>query len=80
MYSFLVAAIKPASAYEFFTYKGKKPVTVMFRGKEVKIGNGTRFGVRPSSNGKHIRLVFENDPNRVITLTSEQAKELARGV
>jgi hypothetical protein len=81
MYSYLLnARIKPESDYEFFTYNGAKPITVDFRGKPVTINKGQRFGVRPSSNGKHIRLVFPSDPTRVITIDLETAQSLAKGV
>jgi len=80
MHSFLLARIKPESDYEFFTYDGAKPVTVDFRGNPVTIKQGTRFGVRPSSNGKHIRLVFPNDPTRVITIDLATAQKLARNI
>lgn len=81
MYSFLVqSAIKPEAAYQFFTYRGKRPVKVNFRNREIQITDGTKFGVRPSSNGKFIRLVFPNDVNRVITVDLETARKLANGV
>lgn len=80
MHSFLLARIKPESDYEFFTYNGAKPVTVDFRGKPVTIKQGTRFGVRPSSNGKHIRLVLPNDPTRVITIDLATAQKLAQSI
>ena len=81
MYAYLLESrIKPESDYEFFTYNGAKPVAVDFRGKPVTINKGTRFGVRPSSNGKHIRLVFPSDPTRVMTIDMETAETLAKGV
>jgi len=81
MFAYLLdARIKPESAYEFFTYQGAKPVTVDFRGKPITIKQGTRFGVRPSSNGKHIRLVFPQDQTRVITIDLPTAEQLAKGV
>lgn len=81
MYSFLIESrILPESNYEFFVYKGKKPVTVSFRGKEISVAPGTKFGVRPSTNGKHIRMIFPSDPTRVITLDLETAKKLAKGL
>jgi hypothetical protein len=81
MYSFLVkAAPRPEEAYQFFTYRGKRPVVVNFRGRDISIGAGQRFGVRPSANGRHIRLVFPGDVNRVITLDLPTAQKLANGV
>jgi hypothetical protein len=80
MYSFLMESrILPEQSYDFFTYSGR-PVTVDFRGREIKIEEGTQFGVRPSSNGKMIRLIFPKDPTRVITIDQETARKLARGV
>jgi hypothetical protein len=87
MYSFLVAKttpvealIKPESNYDFFVYKGARPVTLNFRGKDVDVKTGTRFGVRPSADGKNIRLIFPKEPTRVFTLTKDQARQLAKGV
>ena len=81
MYSFLIVAkIKPEDAYEWFTYRGKKPVNLEFRGKPVPIQNGQRFGVRPSSNKKFIRLVLPDEVTKVITITLDQAQALAKGV
>lgn len=81
MYAFLVEA-KPfaESRYQFFTYRGKQPVVVTFRGQEYRIVNGMRFGVRPSSNGKFIRLIFPDNKNRVFTIDMPTAKKLANGV
>lgn len=81
MYSFLVESrILPEDKYQFFDYKGSKPVTVEFRGKPIEIKNGTRFGVRPSTNGKNIRLIFPSEPTKVITISMEIAKQLAKGL
>jgi hypothetical protein len=81
MYSYLLdARIKPESDYQFFTYNASKPVVVNFRGTSVVIEKGTRFGVRPSTNGKHIRMIRPNEPTRVITIDQETAERLAKGV
>lgn len=83
MYAYLLnARVKPEADYQFYEYNGAKPVIVDFRGNPITISKGTRFGVRPSSNGKHIRLVFPNDPTRVITLDLDldTAQQLAKGV
>lgn len=75
-----VAAIKPEENYSFFTYKKNTPTTVEYRGTPYPIQKGTRFGVRPSSNGKFIRLIFKDEPNRVFTITLDQANKLAKSV
>jgi len=81
MYSYLLnARIKPESDYQFFTYKAAKPVVVNFRGNPIVIDKGTKFGVRKSSNGKHIRLIRPNEPTRVITIDLKTAEDLAKGV
>jgi hypothetical protein len=80
VYSFLVARIKPEESYEWFTYNGKKPVMLNFRGKPVTLERGQRFGVRPSTSERDIRLVFKGEPTRVFTLNLKQAKDLAKGV
>lgn len=82
MYSFLAitARIKPDTDYDWFTYGGRKPVPVNYRGTERLITKGTRFGVRPSTNGKSIRLVFPNEITKVYTIDLDTAKALAKGV
>ena len=81
MFSFLIQSkIFSPSRYEWFTYVGRTPVEVSFRNKPIMIEKGMRFGVRKSVNGKDIRLIFDNDPNRVITLSLDQAQALAKGV
>lgn len=91
MYSFLVlggcstdvtdveARIKPEDDYDFFTYQGK-PLTIDSRGKHAEVKKGQRFGVRKSSNGKEIRMVLDDNVNRVFTLDLDTAKQLAKGI
>ena len=79
MYAFLIARIKPEEDYDFFTYGGK-PITLDFRGKPVVVSKGTTFGVRKSSNNKQIRLVLNDDVNRVFTISLDQAKQLSKGI
>jgi hypothetical protein len=81
MYAFLIEA-KPFSEerYQFFTYNGPNPVTVDFRGTPYQIVKGMRFGVRPSSNGKQIRLIFPENHTRVFTIDLATAKALAKHV
>lgn len=81
MYSFLLESrVLPADDYEFFTYNGRNKVEVSFRGKPIEISKGTRFGVRPSTNGKSIRLIFPDEATKVITIDLDTAKKLAKGV
>lgn len=81
MYAFLLESrILPDKDYEFFTYKGTKKVDVTFRGKIIPITKGTRFGVRPSTNGKSIRLIFPDEATKVITIDLNTAKKLAKGL
>lgn len=81
MYSFLLESrVLPAADYEFFTYTGRNKVEVSFRGKPIEISKGTRFGVRPSTNGKSIRLIFPDEATKVITIDLDTAKKLAKGV
>jgi len=79
MYSCLVARVKGEDEYEFFRYKGA-PVKVPFRGITRTLETGQRFGVRKSSNGKQIRMIFEGDPTRVMTIDLKLAKKIALGV
>jgi hypothetical protein len=81
MYSFLLeAAPKGEEAYDWFVYKKGPTIALDFRGSPREITKGTKFGVRPSSNGKFVRLVFPGDVNRVITVPYEVAQKLAKGV
>jgi hypothetical protein len=81
MYAYLLQA-KPFTEerYQFFTYKGPKPVPVDFRGTPYQIMKGMRFGVRPSSNGKSIRLIFPENHTRVFTIDLPTAQKLAKHV
>jgi hypothetical protein len=80
MYAFLIAAPLSEEAYQFFTFRGKKPVALDFRGQTYQVMKNMRFGVRPSSNGKFIRLIFPDNKNRVFTIDLPTARELAKGV
>jgi hypothetical protein len=80
MYSFLLAKVKESHDYQWFTYYGDRAVKLEYRGREVVINKHSKFGVRPSTNGKFIRLILPNDHTRVITITLSQAKRLANQV
>ena len=79
MYSCLVARVKGEDEYEFFTYKGA-PLDIPFRGITRPLAKGQRFGVRKSSSGKQIRMIFEGDPTRVMTLELKLAQKIAKGI
>jgi hypothetical protein len=74
------ARIKGEHEYDWFTYRNKTPMTLDFRGHAVKIENGQKFGVRPSSSGKYIRLVLPEELTKVMTIDLKTAKKLANGV
>lgn len=80
MYSFLLARVKDEHEYQWFTYYGKRVVNLAYRGRTVVIKENDRFGVRPSSNGRNIRLILPQDKTRVLTISLEQAKRLANNV
>ena len=75
-----MARVKPDTDYDWFSYRAKKPITLDFRGKPVVIKDGDKFGVRKSSNGKNIRLVLPNEITKVMTISLDDAKALAKGV
>lgn len=79
MFSYLIARIKQEHEYSWFTYKGK-PIGLPFRGKTERLEQGQIFGVRPSSDGKKIRLVFEGQLTRVFTIDQGLASRIARSV
>lgn len=74
------ARIKPTADYDMFTYNGKRPIALDFRGKEVMLERGMRFGVRKSADGKKIRLILDSDANRVFTISLDTAKQLAKNI
>ena len=84
MYSCLVtktsvtALVKPASSYQWFTFTSKKPIELPYRGIEVPLTKGMKFGVRRSADKKKIRLVLGDEVNRVFTLSLDTAKAIAR--
>jgi hypothetical protein len=79
MYSCLVAKIFGEEKYDWFRYGGK-PLEVPFRGITRTLEKGQRFGVRKSSNGKQIRMVFDGDITRVMTIDLNLAKKIAKGI
>jgi hypothetical protein len=79
MYSCLVARVKGEDEYEFFKYGGR-PLEIPFRGITRTLEKGQQFGVRKSSNGKQIRMIFKGDPTRVMTLDLPLAKKVAKGI
>lgn len=83
MYSHLItkvaAAIKPVESYQFYTYVGK-PMQIPYRGIEVPLTKGQKFGVRKSANGKKIRLVMGDEVNRVFTIDLALAQKLAKNI
>lgn len=80
MYSCLIkAAIFGAEKYDWLRYNGKT-IEIPFRGVTRTLEPGQKIGVRPSTNGKQIRMVFENDLNRVMTLDLPLARKIAKTV
>jgi hypothetical protein len=76
----LESAVKDEEHYQWFTFKGAKPVNLDFRGTPEVVKKGDKFGVRKSANGKQIRLIFPDEETRVFTLSLKQAQDLAKGV
>ncbi|QRE00349.1 hypothetical protein [Burkholderia phage BCSR5] len=74
------AAPKAVEHYDFYTYKGRALVELSYRGTPVTVSKGTEFGVRKSADGKKIRLILNREPNKVYTITLDQAKQLAKGL
>lgn len=73
----VTAAPKTADAYEWFTYTGKRFVSVAGR-KPLTVTNGGVFGVRFSADRKSLRLVMQGQETKVYTLDTETAKALAK--
>ena len=77
----LLAAPLPLQAYDWFMYTRREPYVLFYREDKggARITKGTIFGVRPSTDGKQIRLILkESVPNKVFTLSRDDAKRLAR--
>lgn len=79
MYSCLVSKVFDEDRYDFFQYSGPA-LEIPFRGITRTLEKGQKFGVRKSSNGKQIRMIFQGDPTRVMTLDLSLAKKIAKGV
>jgi hypothetical protein len=80
MYSHLVqSAIKPAASYTWFIYTGRQ-IQLPYRGIEVPLEKGQKIGVRKSADGKKIRLVMDDEVNRVFTLDLTTAQKIAKFV
>lgn len=77
MYSCVVARIKGEDEYDWLVYTGKA-LEIPFRGITRTLNKGQVFGVRRSSSGKQIRLVFENDLTRVSTIKLDLAQRIGR--
>lgn len=78
--SAFTARIKGDSEYDWFKYTGN-PMTVSNKAGNTHhpMSRGTVFGVRKSSNGKQIRLVFEElGLTKVFTLELSLAEYLAK--
>ena len=56
----VLSAVLPATSYDWFVYTGTKIVTVQANRAVLTIAKGTKFGTRPSSNGKLMRVVTED--------------------
>lgn len=80
MYSCVVESrVKGDAEYDWLRYSGKS-MEIPFRGIARTLEPGQIIGVRPSSNGKQIRMVFQNDINRVMTIDLATAKKIAKSV
>ena len=72
------AAPKGTDAYGWMVYIGSKPMDLQSNlGTKLRLEKGDRFGVRPSGNGKKIRMISEElGPNKVFTLEMDIAQKL----
>jgi hypothetical protein len=84
MYSFLMspevltARTRPAEAYDWFVYKARTPVVIC---AHTKIQKGTKFGIcRDQQNAKKAHVVIQGHLGRVLTISIEVARALAKGV
>jgi hypothetical protein len=64
--------IKGDDSYNWYKWVGPGATVVARRGLNTAINKGTVFGMRASSNGKSIRLIFKGEPTKVFTLDTVQ--------
>ena len=76
--SAVTAAPKGNNSYDWFTHNGPE-MAVEGKGRSTVFRKGTLYGVRPSGNGKFIRLITGIDgPTKVYTIDPETAQKLAK--
>ena len=78
MHPFLIKSAPTEETFDFFTYQGK-PVTITYRGQDLTITAGTRFGISPAK-GNFAKLIMANNKHRVFTIDVQSAAKLAAGV
>ena len=75
----IVALIKPNENYQWYVWKGTDRPMESKHGIKHTLKKGERFGMRPSSNGKFIRLIFEElGTTKVFTLGEGESMELVK--
>lgn len=75
------ALIKDDSHYTWYTYSSDRAMnfTTTNGKRSSRLTKGSKFGLRPSSNGKHIRMITEeHGTNIVFTITDSQAESLKK--
>ena len=73
------ARILPPEDYVWHVYTGKEPLTLTTRSKHhtIVLEDGMKFGMRPSSSGKEVRLITEKfGPTIVFTLDTDERRKL----
>ena len=71
-----IAAPLPDTAYDYYRMT-QGPFKLMCATGELFLVRGDVFGVRPSTNGKLIRLIKLGAPNKVYTLNFGEGRRLA---
>lgn len=71
--------IKTKEDYQWYIFKGNKPMFIYFRGNPVSIKQGDKFGMRLSASGKNIRLVLDRlGVTHVITIDFDEKQVLVK--
>lgn len=72
------AAPLPAEAYDYFLFQGRKAYTLETSRGSLTLQPRAIYGVRPSTNGKFIRLIMLSAPNKVYTISYDEGAYLAK--
>lgn len=75
----LLERIKPADDYQWYVYTSDRPTSIKRASSMYTFVKDVEFGVRPSTDGKKIRLIFRaTGENKVFTIDSDDYDVIIR--